>query len=102
MYNRLENEAKKKLRDNTRTYLKYTNRSLNLTAIFAVLGFVAAGATGLLLLQKEKITFDLSVLTAINFCLGIYNVWILPKLIVQRRELEKELFELEQSDLLEV
>ena len=94
MYNRLENEAKKKLRDNTRTYLKYTNRSLNLAAIFASLGFVTAGSTGLLLLQKEKITLDLGVLTAINFCLGIYNVWVLPKLTVQKRELEKGLFEL--------
>lgn len=91
--------ARKKLKDATRSYLGATSISIIVTAITAISCFIAAGATGFLLLKQEKLTLNfLSVLTGVNFCIATYNILILPGLVVRRRTLRNELFELENSD----
>jgi anaerobic C4-dicarboxylate transporter len=95
----LEIEARKKLQDSTRSYLRATNISIIVTVITAISCLVAAGATEFLLLKQEKLTLNfLSVLTGVNFCICMYNILILPGLVVQRRNLKNELLELENSE----
>lgn len=92
-------EARERLLHSIIAYLRAINNKIILAAIVAVLCLLSAGATGFLLLKEEKITFGyLSIITAINFCLGIYNVLIIPSLLAQRITLKSELSELENYD----
>lgn len=87
------------LQNNLRKYLAVINISIILAAIFGVLCFIVATATGFNLFKQEKIAFSYSsLITVINLCLSIYNFVWLPRLIAQRRKVNKELLQLEKSD----
>lgn len=92
-------ESKESLQDSLHAYLKATNVSIVITVLLIFAGFVGAGATGFLLVKHDKISFNyLTVITVINFCLGIYNVFGLQRLKKQRAIIKLRLSYLKMRD----
>lgn len=87
------------LQDSLHDSLKATNTSIVNTVLLIFAGFVGGGATGFFLLKHGKIAFDyLSLLTVVNFCLGIYNIFALHRLKKQRFIIKIRLSYLEIRD----
>lgn len=86
------------LQDSLHDYLKAINISIAIKVLLIFAGFVG-GVTGFLLLKQGKTSFNyLSVITVINFCSGIYNLFVWQRLKQQRYITKLRLSYLEMRD----
>lgn len=92
-------EPEESLQDILQINLKATNVSIVITIFITFSLFVGAGATSFYILNHGQIAFNyLSLLTVVNFCLGIYNIFALQRLKKQRAIIKLRLSYLKMRD----